>query len=102
MDGTFVSDVEGIRRRARQHIEKGAVTNAYKADLGAVLRLLNDALATEIVCVLRYRRHYHMAEGIHSKAVAEEFLEHAQTEQEHADKIAARIVQLGGAPDFAP
>jgi bacterioferritin len=67
-----------------------------------VLRLLNEALATEIVCVLRYRRHYHMAEGIHSKAVAEEFLEHAVAEQEHADRIAARIVQLGGAPDYAP
>jgi bacterioferritin len=98
----FVTDVEQIRRRAREHIERGAVTNAYKADLSVVLRLLNEALATEIVCVLRYRRHYHMAEGIHSKAVAEEFLEHAVAEQEHADRIAARIVQLGGAPDYAP
>lgn len=102
MAGDFLGDIETIRRRARQHLEKGAVTEGYKADLGVVLKLLNEALATELVCVLRYKRHYHMARGIHAQAVAAEFLEHASDEQTHADRIAARIVQLGGAPDFAP
>jgi bacterioferritin len=100
--GDFLKDVETIRRRAREHIEKGAVTEGYQADLDVVLKLLNEALATEIVCVLRYKRHYHMARGIHAQAVAAEFLEHANDEQTHADRLAARIVQLGGAPDFAP
>ncbi len=98
----FLTDVKELRRRARQHIEKGAVTPGYQGNLETVLKLLNDALATEIVCVLRYKRHYHMARGIHAQAVAAEFQEHATEEQQHADTIAARIVQLGGAPDFAP
>lgn len=98
----FLTDVKELRRRARQHIEKGAVTQGYQGNLEVVLKLLNEALATEIVCVLRYKRHYHMAKGIHAQAVAAEFLEHATEEQLHADTIAARIVQLGGAPDFAP
>jgi bacterioferritin len=100
--GTFLSDVRELRRRAREHIEKGAVTPGYQGNLEVVLKLLNEALATEIVCVLRYKRHHHMAKGIHAQAVASEFLEHAVEEQQHADTLAARIVQLGGAPDFAP
>jgi bacterioferritin len=100
--GQFVSDLEAIRLRARQHIENGAVTESYKADRGTVIRVLNEALATELVCVLRYKRHYYMATGIHAQAVAEEFAEHAKEEQEHADKIAERITQLDGAPDFNP
>lgn len=100
--GQFVSDLEAIRRRARQHIEDGAVTESYKADRETVLRVLNEALATELVCVLRYKRHYYMATGIHAQAVAEEFAEHAKEEQEHADMIAERITQLDGAPDFNP
>jgi bacterioferritin len=95
-------DIQAIRQRARQDIETGAVTADYDADAGVVIRLLNEALATEIVCVLRYRRHYFMAKGILSEPVAAEFLEHAQQEQEHADSIAERIVQLGGGPDFNP
>jgi bacterioferritin len=98
----FVSDIEAIRKRARQHMEQGAVTDGYKADRPTVLKILNEALATEIVCVLRYKRHYFMANGIHAKGVAAEFLEHAGEEQGHADLIAERIVQLGGAPDLAP
>jgi bacterioferritin len=100
--GDFVSDVEAIRRRARQHIEKGAVTENYKADRETVLRVLNEALATELVCVLRYKRHYYMASGIHAQAVREEFLEHANEEQQHADQIAERITQLDGEPNFSP
>src|SRR5271165_7579137 len=92
--GSFVSDVEAIRQRARQHIEEGAVTNSYKGNREAVIKVLNEALATEIVCVLRYKRHYYTAKGIHSAAVAEEFLEHAREEQGHADKIAEIITQL--------
>jgi bacterioferritin len=83
-------------------VERGAVTPAYRGDVEVAVKLLNEALATEIVCVLRYRRHYFMATGIHSQAVAAEFMEHAEQEQEHADKIAERIRQLGGAPDFNP
>src|SRR5881296_2121042 len=98
--GDFVSDVAEIRRRARQHIEQGAVTEGYRADRETVVRILNEALATEIVCVLRYKRHYFMAEGIHAQAVAAEFLEHANEEQGHADQIAHRITQLGGEPDL--
>jgi len=100
--GQFVSDLEAIRRRARQHIEDGAVTESYQADRETVIRVLNEALATELVCVLRYKRHYYMATGIHAQAVAEEFGEHAREEQEHADMIAERITQLDGAPDFNP
>jgi bacterioferritin len=97
-----LSDSETLRKRARQHIEQGAVTDAYRANALAVVKLLNQALATEIVCVLRYKRHYFMAKGIHAEPVAAEFLEHAGQEQEHADRIAERIVQLGGEPDFSP
>jgi bacterioferritin len=100
--GWFLSDLEEIRRRARAQIEQGAVTSGYKADRETVVRILNEALATELVCVLRYKRHYYMASGIHSQAVAQEFLEHAAEEQSHADQIAARIVQLDGAPNFNP
>jgi len=100
--GPFISDIEEIRRRARQHMEKGAVTESYKADRETVIEILNQALATELVCVLRYKRHYYMASGIHAQAVAGEFLEHATEEQGHADRIAERITQLDGAPDFNP
>lgn len=99
---TFLTDISEIRRRARQHIEDGAVTDGYKGDRKVVLRVLNEALATEIVCVLRYKRHHYMAKGIHSQAVAQEFLEHAAEEQEHADLIAERITQLDGEPNFNP
>jgi bacterioferritin len=98
----FVSDIQTLRERARQHMEKGAVTEGYRADRETVIRILNEALATEIVCVLRYKRHYFMAAGIHAQAVAQEFLEHANEEQGHADQIAERIVQLGGEPNFSP
>ena len=94
-------NVDALRKRAREHIEEGAVTAGYQGDRQAVLKMLNDALATEIVCVLRYRRHHFMARGIHSQAVAGEFLAHSNEEQGHADQLAARIVQLGGAPDFS-
>lgn len=83
-------------------MEEGAVTSAYTADRDIVIRILNEVLATEIVCVLRYKRHYYMATGIHSQAVAEEFLEHANEEQAHADLAAERITQLGGEPNFSP
>jgi bacterioferritin len=100
--GSFVMDLDKIRRDARQHIKEGAVTEGYQADKATVLKLLNDALATEIVCTLRYKRHFFMAKGINSEGVAAEFAEHATQEQEHADMLAERIVQLGGEPDFAP
>jgi bacterioferritin len=99
---SVLSDVKELRRRARQHIGRGAVTEGYRGDLETVLRMLNDALATEIVCVLRYKRHYYMAAGIHAGSVTDEFLEHATEEQGHADKIAERITQLGGKPDLNP
>ena len=98
----FVMDMKEIQRRAREHVEKGAVTPAYRGDLETAIKLLNEALATEIICVLRYRRHHFMAAGIHYQAIADEFMEHAREEQEHADRIADRIRQLGGAPDFDP
>ncbi|PYQ53609.1 MAG: bacterioferritin [Acidobacteria bacterium] len=98
----FLTDIKTLRERARQHIENGAVTEAYKADRNTVIRLLNEALATELVCVLRYKRHYFMAQGIHAQAVQAEFLEHASEEQGHADQIAERIVQLRGEPNFNP
>jgi bacterioferritin len=97
-----LTDVETIRQRARQDIESGAVTPSYGANREEVIRLLNEALATELVCYLRYKRHYFMADGIHAEPVAAEFLEHATQEQQHADQIAERIVQLGGSPDFSP
>jgi bacterioferritin len=102
MAGAFLSDIQTLRKRAREHIAQGAVTPGYHADRTVALRLLNEALATEIVCTLRYKRHYFMAKGIHAEGVASEFLEHAADEQQHADQIAARITQLGGAPDFSP
>jgi len=101
-DKPFLTDIKTLRERARKHIEQGAVTAGYTADRETVIKLLNEALATEIVCVLRYKRHYFMASGIHADGVAAEFLEHATDEQGHADQIAARIVQLGGAPNFNP
>jgi bacterioferritin len=100
--GSFLIDIQEIRRRARQHIQDGAVTDSYRGDRAVVLRVLNEALATEIVCVLRYKRHHYMAKGIHSQAGAEEFLEHAVEEQGHADQIAERITQLDGQPNFNP
>jgi bacterioferritin len=99
---TFLTDIRELRARARRHIEKGAVTEGYRPDRGTVIRILNEALATEIVCVLRYRRHYFMAAGIHAKAVADEFLQHANEEQGHADLIAHRITQLDGEPNLNP
>jgi bacterioferritin len=98
----FLTDIQTLRKRAREHMENGAVTEAYRGDRQTVLRLLNEALATEIVCILRYKRHYHTATGIHAQAVAQEFLEHANEEQAHSDQIASRIVQLGGSPNFNP
>jgi bacterioferritin len=101
-DKKFVQDMQAVRKRARAHMERGAVTADYKANREDVIKVLNEALATEIICVLRYTRHYYMASGIHAKSVAAEFLEHAGEEQGHADQIAKRIVQLGGAPDLSP
>ena len=101
-DKPFLTDIQTLRERARQHIENGAVTEGYKADRETVVKILNEALATEIVCVLRYKRHYFMASGIHAEGVAAEFLEHANDEQGHADQIAQRIVQLQGEPNFNP
>jgi bacterioferritin len=96
------TDVTTLRERARRAIEDGAVTPSYDLDTGTVVKLLNEALATEIVCTLRYRRHYFCAEGIHSESIKQEFLAHANQELAHADRIAERIVQLGGEPDLAP
>lgn len=98
----FLTDIKTLRERARKHIEQGAVTEGYTADRETVIKVLNEALATEIVCVLRYRRHYFMASGINAEGVAAEFLQHSNDEQGHADQIAQRIVQLGGEPDFSP
>lgn len=98
----FVSDIENIRKRARQDIDKGAMTAGYRADRATVVKLLNHALATEIVCVLRYKYHYYMASGIHSQAIKAEFLQHATEEQGHADLIAERITQLDGKPNLSP
>ncbi len=98
----FLTDIETLRRNARAHIDLGPITASYGADLGRVISVLNEALATELVCVLRYKRHFYMAEGLNSGPVAAEFLQHANEEQGHADRIAARIVQLQGEPDFNP
>jgi bacterioferritin len=98
----FLSDVQTLRQRARQHMEAGAVTQNYGLPTETVVQVLNAALATEIVCTLRYKRHYFVAKGIHAEAAKAEFLEHANQEQEHADQIAERIVQLGGDPDLSP
>ena len=99
---SFLSDIQTLRKRAREHMHNGPITSTYGADRNTVVKILNEALATEIVCVLRYKRHYFMASGIHSQSVANEFLEHANEEQQHADRIAARIIQLKGEPDFSP
>ena len=100
--GQFSTDVKKIRERARKHIEEGAVTEGYKANRDQVTKVLNDVLATEIVCVLRYKRHYYMAQGISSDSVKAEFLQHATEEQQHADWVAERITQIGGEPNFNP
>jgi bacterioferritin len=99
---TELSSVTELRERARRNVEDGAVTESYSADIDTVIRLLNESLATELVCVLRYKRHYFMAKGVKAHVAAEEFLEHATQEAQHADKLAERIVQLGGAPEFNP
>ena len=101
-DKPFLTDVKELRRRAREHIEKGAVTARYRADRETVIKLLNEALATEIVCVLRYRRHHFMAQGLAASSVASEFLAHANEEQGHADELARRITQLNGEPNLNP
>lgn len=101
-DNKFLADIKTLRERARREIEKGAVTPGYKADRTTVNNILNEALATEIMCVLRYKRHFYMASGINAQSVAAEFLQHANEEQMHADQIAQRIVQLGGEPNFSP
>jgi bacterioferritin len=99
---SFLTDIKTIRDRARQEIESGAVTQDYSLDKEQVIKVLNEALATEIVCVLRYRFHYYMATGIHKDGAAQEFLEHSNEEQQHADRIAERIKQLGGKPQLNP
>src|SRR5688500_14011536 len=99
-DGPFLTDVKTLRERARKHIEDGAVTEGYKVNRETAVKILNEALATEIVCVLRYRRHYFLATGIHAEGVAAEFLQHSNEEAWHADEIEARFVQLNGAPDL--
>ena len=99
---SFVNDVEELRRRAAEKMEEGAVTSSYKGDVHCTIDILNQALATEIVCVLRYMHHYFMATGVHARSVADEFKEHADAEREHADMLAERIQQLGGKPDFNP
>lgn len=99
---SFLTDIETLRRRARENMDRGAVTTNYGADRDAVVEVLNAALATEIVCVLRYKRHYFMAQGIASESVRAEFLAHAGEEQAHADQLCERIVQLGGEPDLNP
>ena len=101
-DQPFLTDVTALRKRARQHIQEGAVTEGYGGNTETACKVLNEALATELVCVLRYRRHYFMARGIHAGPVKGEFLAHAAEEQAHADRIAERIVQLGGSPNFSP
>jgi bacterioferritin len=98
----FLTDIETLRRNAREHIDRGPITEAYGADRDRVIAVLNEVLATELVCVLRYKRHYYMAEGLNSGSVAAEFLQHANEEQGHADLVANRIVQLQGEPDFNP
>jgi bacterioferritin len=98
----FVSDIRNIQTRARQHISEGAVTQANRMNHEQVVTVLNEVLATELVCALRYKRHYHVAQGIHAEAVKGEFLQHAVEEQQHADEVAARITQLNGTPDYNP
>ncbi len=102
MNKPFLTDIKTLRERARRHIEQGAVTEGYRADRETILKILNEALATELVCTLRYKRHFFVATGINAQGVATEFAEHAAEEQQHADRIAERIVQLGGEPNFSP
>src|SRR3989449_10332646 len=102
MDKSFLTDIKELRRRARSHIEQGAITAAYRGDRETVIKLLNEALATELVCVLRYKRHYYAAAGYKSELIKSEFLEHATDEAQHADRIAERVTQLGGMPNFNP
>ena len=99
---SFKADIEEIRRRARTKMEEGPVTGSYKADRQKVIEVLNEVLATELVCTMRYKNHYYMAQGIHSQAVSDEFLEHAKDEESHADMAAKRITELGGMPNFDP
>jgi bacterioferritin len=94
-------DTDAIRAAAR-NMEDGPVTAGYQGDRTAVIKMLNDALATELVCILRYKRHYYTVSGLQNGPVKAEFLEHANEEQEHADWLAERIVQLNGQPDFNP
>lgn len=101
-DQPFLTDVKTLRERARRHIEEGALTEGYGANRDNVVKILNEALATEIVCILRYKSHYFRADGINANVAAQEFLEHADQEQQHADWLAERIVQLGGKPNFSP
>jgi len=101
-DRPFLTDIEELRRRAQQDMERGAVTSAYGLDLEQAIRILNQVLASELVCVMRYKRHHYMAKGIHAEPVAAEFLQHANDEQLHADQVALRITQLGGEPNFDP
>lgn len=98
----FKADMEEIRRRAMEKIDQGAVTASYKADRERVVEVLNEVLATETVCVLRYKSHYYRAKGVHAPGVADEFLEHATEEQDHADRVAKRITELGGTPNLDP
>ena len=99
---SFVSDIENIRKRARENIDKGAITAGYSADRETVIKLLNESLATELVCVLRYKYHYYMASGINAQSIKAEFLQHANEEQGHADLLAERITQLDGKPNLSP
>jgi bacterioferritin len=98
----FLTDIKELRLRARRHMDQGPITTGYRADREKVITVLNEALATELVCVLRYKRHYYMAKGINAEPVAQEFLQHATEEQGHADQIAQRITQLQGEPNFNP
>ena len=98
----FLSDIEELRRRARHDMDRGAITESYALNLGQAVDILNKVLASELVCVLRYRRHFYMCQGLHAEPIAQEFLQHANDEQLHADQVAVRITQLGGAPDFNP
>jgi len=99
---SFKADIEEIRRRAKEKMDDGAVTVGYKADREKVIAVLNEVLATEIVCTLRYKSHYYMAKGVHAPGIEDEFLEHAKEEQEHADQVAKRIAELGGTPNLNP
>lgn len=98
----FLTDVQTLRSRAREHLDRGPVTQAYGADVDRVIEVCQEALATELVCVMRYKQNYYAATGLNAEPVAAEFLQHAGEEQQHADLIAARIDQLGGSPDFNP